>query len=86
MATISFQVAETGQTTLTKTITLSDSQLDRLIIAYQAPANDSLGTIATRAQVLNYWVVGVIISRAITDVLVFERSVADATVTAITPA
>lgn len=55
MATITFQVAETGQTTLTKTYTLADSQLDRMIAAYQAAANVAIGGVATRAQVLNAW-------------------------------
>jgi len=55
MATITFQVAETGQTTATKTYTLPDSQVDRLVVAYQSLGNAAVGGTATRAQVLNAW-------------------------------
>lgn len=52
--TITFQVTETGQTTATKTFTLPDVQIDRMVAAYQSPANVSVNGTATRAQVLNY--------------------------------
>lgn len=58
MGTISFQVAQTGQTTLTKTYTIPDAHIDRLVAAYQTPANASINGTATRAQVLNFWVQG----------------------------
>lgn len=54
MATISIQVSETGQTTLTKTFTISDNDLDLIVAAYQSDANGFLHSIATRAQVFNY--------------------------------
>jgi hypothetical protein len=60
MGSISFQVVETGQTTLTKTYTLADSQVDRLVAAYQVAANASISGTATRAQVLNFWVQGLV--------------------------
>ncbi len=53
--TITIQVVETGQTTATKTYTLPDSQIDRLVAAYQVAANASVNGTATRMQVLNYW-------------------------------
>ena len=60
MATISFQVTETGQTTLSKTYTLADAQLDRLTAAYQSLGNVAVGGTATRAQVLQTWITGFI--------------------------
>lgn len=53
--TISIQVTETGQTTLTKTYSIPDAQIDRLVAAYQVAANASVNAPATRTQVLNYW-------------------------------
>jgi hypothetical protein len=53
--TISFQITEGGQSNVTKTYTLADSQIDRIVAAYQQGANISLGTVATRNQVLQYW-------------------------------
>lgn len=54
MATIAVTVTETGQTTLTRTLTLADADLDATIQAYQQAANTSINGTATRAQVLNY--------------------------------
>lgn len=56
MATITLQVAETGQTTLTKTYTLPDANVDLLVNAYQSVGNTSVNGTATRAQVLLAWV------------------------------
>lgn len=52
---ISIQVAETGQTTLTKTFTVSDADIDKIVAAYQTFANVDCSCVATRAQVLNYF-------------------------------
>lgn len=85
MATISFQVAETGQTTATKTYTLPDAQLDRMIAAYQQGANTSINGTATRAQVLNYWS-QVVIAAAVAQVQAFETQQATTTATSsVTP-
>ena len=90
MATVTIQVVETGQTTLTKTFTFTpDTQLDRMIASYQSAANTSINGTATRAQVLNYWS-QTIIAAAIANVQAFETTAATttavATVTTITPA
>ena len=55
MATIAFQITETGFANLSKTYTLADAQLDRVVVALQGPANIAVNGTATRAQVLNYW-------------------------------
>lgn len=52
--TLTIQVAETAQTTATKTFNIPDAQIDRMIAAYQVAANASVNAPATRAQVLNY--------------------------------
>lgn len=54
MGTITIQVVETGQTTLTKTYTVADADIDKIVAAYQSAANVSVNGTATRAQVLNY--------------------------------
>ena len=55
MGTLTFTVVETGQTTLTKTYTIADADIDKTVAAYQSAANVSINGLATRAQVLNYW-------------------------------
>lgn len=55
MGTITFQVAETGQTTATKTFTLPDADIDRFVAAWQQDANTAINGTATRAQVLLTW-------------------------------
>ena len=52
--TITIQVTEAGQTTATKTFNIPDAHIDRMVAAYQAEANRSLGSPASRAQVLNF--------------------------------
>lgn len=54
MATINIQVAQTGQTTLSKTYNMSDTDMDLMIEAYQQDANISVNGTASRAQVLNF--------------------------------
>lgn len=54
MGSITFQVAETGQTTATKAYTVADADIDRMIAAYQSDANVSVNGTAARAQVLLY--------------------------------
>lgn len=69
---ITFQVAEGGQPTLTKTYSLLDSEIDRLVAALQQAANTSINGTATRAQVLNYWVQNFMDSNVVT-VKSFEK-------------
>lgn len=55
MGTITIQVAEAGQTTLTKTYTVPDAHIDRMVAAYQQTGNVFINGTATRAQVLLAW-------------------------------
>jgi hypothetical protein len=84
MGTISFQVAETGQTTLTKVYTLPDSQIDRMVTAYQNLANAAVGGTATRAQVLQTWVTG-LVTETVGYVANYEQAVALAAVPQASP-
>lgn len=84
MGTLTFQVAETAQTTLTKAYTLPDAHIDRLVAAYQAAANVSISGTATRAQVLLYWT-QVMISNTTQQVLSAETSVVMAAIVVPTP-
>lgn len=77
MGTISFQVVETGQTTLTKTYTLPDAQIDRMVAAYQSAGNTAVNGTATRAQVLQTVVAGWI-SATVQQVTSFEQAAAAA--------
>jgi hypothetical protein len=88
MATITFQVVETGQTTATKTYTLPDANVDRLVLAYQQKGNVLINGAATRAQVLLAWATEMI-NNTIASVLNFESQNATSTalagVSVITP-
>lgn len=84
MGTLTFQVAETGQTTLSKVYTLPDAQIDRLVAAYQTAANVSISGTATRAQVLLYWT-QVMIGNTIQQVLSAETSAVMAAIVQPTP-
>lgn len=85
MGTISIQVAETGQATLTKTYTLPDAQIDRLVAAYQSAGNTSVNNTATRAQVLLVWAT-MLMASTVEQVSSYEQSIAAATAPApITP-
>jgi hypothetical protein len=52
MATITATVVETGFANATKTYTLSDADLNRIVASYQQKANTAIGGTATRVQVL----------------------------------
>lgn len=54
MGTLSIQLTETGQVTLTKTFTVADSDIDKVTAAYQSDANVSVNGSASRAQVWLY--------------------------------
>lgn len=77
MGTISIHLVETGQTTLTKTFTLPDAQIDRLVLAYQSAGNTAINGTATRAQVLNAWANSLMAS-TVQQVSSFEQAVAAA--------
>lgn len=79
MATISLQVVETGQATSTKTYTIPDAQMDRIVTAYQSAANTSINGTATRAQVLNYWANQLIQVATVQYVLGIEQQTATVT-------
>jgi len=63
MATIAITATETGQTTLSKTYTLADADMDAMVQAYQPLANIAVNGTATRAQVFAYlvgtWAAGI---------------------------
>jgi hypothetical protein len=54
-------VAETGQTTQSKTYTVADADVDKVVATYQSGANVSVNGTATRAQVLLYWLQTVLV-------------------------
>lgn len=80
--TITIQVVEGGQTNATKTFTILDADIDRLVAAYQSLANVSINGTATRAQVLNY-VVTQWMQSGVATVTAFEAAKA---ITALVPA
>jgi hypothetical protein len=53
MSTISFQVTS-GLGNLTRSKTVTDAHLTRLVEAYQSSANASVGGVATNAQVITF--------------------------------
>lgn len=81
MGTITFQVAETGQTTATKTFTLPDTDIDRFVAAWQQEANIAINGTATRAQVLLTWANSVM-DAGKAKVLAFERAAQQAALVA----
>lgn len=74
MGTIVFQVTEGGQPNVSKTFNFTDAQIDRLVVAYQGPANVAINGTASRAQVLNYIVTNVWVQGAISFVQSFETT------------
>lgn len=52
---IAFQVVRTGQSTVSRTFTMSDADVDRLVAAYQARANVAVNGTASRTQVIMFW-------------------------------
>lgn len=52
MGSITFTVKETGKADATKTYTVPDADIDRVVAAYQNDANVAVNGTATRAQVL----------------------------------
>lgn len=84
MGTISIQVTETGFSNATKTYTVPDTHIDRIVAAYQIPANASVNGTATRAQVLNYWANQLIQGQTVQYVLNYEQQAAASGVSAIT--
>lgn len=75
---ITIQVIEAGQSNATKTFTLPDAQIDRIVAAYQVAANASVNGPATRAQVLNYLAVQLIQGAVVQYVLGIETQNATA--------
>ena len=70
--TITVQVVETGQTTQTKTYTVADADIDKIVAAYQSGANVSVNGTATRAQVLLYWITTLLVNPTIQAVRDFN--------------
>ena len=54
MGSISFTITQTSKPDATKTYTVPDADVDRLVAAYQSDANVDINGTATRAQVLLY--------------------------------
>lgn len=84
MATIAFQVTETAQTTVSKSYSLADSQMDRIIAAYQSGANSAVNGTASRVQVLQFWLTG-FIQQTVNCVSLFEAQTAIASLPTIAP-
>lgn len=84
MASISFQVAETGQSTLTKTYSLPDANVDLLVQAYQQQANTAINGTANRTQVLQNWVQG-LVTETVQNVTAYQQQAAIAALPAVTP-
>lgn len=83
-STITFQVTQTGFPNANRVFNLQDSEVNRMVAAYQSAANAAINGTATRAQVLNYWV-----SSVMRDTIEFIRStevqVAVAAIPPVTP-
>jgi hypothetical protein len=75
MGTITIQVVETGQTTLTKVYTILDADVDRLVTAYQTVGNVAVNGTATRAQVLLAWA-NLFMASTVSTVASYEQAVA----------
>lgn len=55
--------ATTGNaSTVTKTYTVADGDMDKIVVAYQQAANTSINGVATRNQVLLYWISTVLVA------------------------
>lgn len=72
---ITFQIAETAQATLTKSYAVPDAQIDRIVAALQVAANAAVNGNATRAQVLQFWVTQVV-TKLVSDVAATENAAA----------
>lgn len=70
---LTVQVVEGGQPNATKVVTLTDAEIDRIVSAFQGPANISVNGTATRAQVLNYWITQTLLVSTVASVLSFEQ-------------
>lgn len=81
---VSIQITEAGFSNATKTYTIADSDIDRIIAAYQQPANIVVNGTATRGQVLLTWVQQ-FIDGTKTTVSTFEKQQAISAVPTPTP-
>lgn len=84
MGTITITLVEGGQTNITRTYTISDAHIARARTALQQDANTAINGTATRAQVWNTWVTGVM-NALVEKTKNAELSVAQAAVVTPTP-
>lgn len=82
---ITIQVAQTGQPTVSKAYTIADTDIPRIIAAYQIAANASVNAPATRNQVLLYWIMNQLITPTIQAVQSSESQAAIQALPAVTP-
>lgn len=82
--TISLQVNETSFSAVTRSYSIADTDIDRIVAAYQSPANVSINGTATRTQVLMYWFMKAI-TQAKSDVSDFENAARLQALPVITP-
>lgn len=85
MGTIVATVTSGLHATATKTYNLPDSDIDRLVLAYQVEANASINATATYAQVLLYIFNTVLITPLVAKTATTERATAIAAVAPIIP-
>lgn len=72
MATITATVVETGFANASKTYTLADADMDRVVAAYQQHGNVAVNGTATRAQVLAWVFDNVLIAALKAQVVLFN--------------
>ena len=83
--TITVQIVETGQTTLTKQYTVPDADIDRIQAAYQQAGNTAVNGNATRAQVFQNWIQSLLIAPTIAAVSAYYLQAEQAAVAPVVP-
>ncbi len=85
MGTLSFQIVDATDGTVTKSYTnFSDADITRWIAAYQARADAARGSSSTRLQVLNF-IISSFVAEQIATVRAYETAEAEKTAQAATP-
>lgn len=71
---LSFQIVATPGT-VTKTYTISDADVQRIVNAYQSGANSGVNGTATRLQVLQFWIQS-LVAETVTTVNIYAQNAA----------
>lgn len=82
---ITIQVVQTGQPTVSKAYAIADADIPRIIAAYQIAANAAVNAPATRNQVLLYWIMNTLITPTVLAVQSYETQAAVQALPAVTP-